>query len=302
MGSGQRWFITGPCGQLGAHISRLLTEQGIDTLGVGHRPCGGAHGQVVVADVSVPEELRRILDAYRPTHILHLAAISSPTVAERRRDDAWRLHVDTTTQLAEYAAAHESWLLFPSTDFVWDGRSTDRYSENDSPMPGTYYGRTKVAGEQAVLERDAGLVVRYSLLVGLPVCPRETTWTKFVDALTAGSPLQGCADEFRSPLSIADAAAITVALGRAGKRGVLHVAGPETLSSREIIERLASALGVTPNLTSISRLDLPGGADRPRNVAMDASTVNALFADLVPDPLSVRALTNLIATRTTSAH
>jgi len=288
--SSQRWLITGACGQLGGHVSALLKSQGAKTLGISGRPCVGDHGEVISLDAGSTDSLNSVLGEFRPTHILHLAGIAAPAPADRQRDRAWAVHVTAARHLAAFAAATGGWLLYPSTDFVWDGYADGRYRETDTTRPATFYGRSKVAGEQVTLAAGAGAVVRFSLMLGMPVCPRASTWTRVAAALTRGETIPACVDEFRTPLSFADAAAIAVELGHLRYRGLVHAAGPEVLSSYELMRRIALALGVEPALREISRLDLPGGADRPRNVAMDATALSALLPDRVPEPLSVTVL------------
>ncbi|WP_165436377.1 SDR family oxidoreductase [Amycolatopsis suaedae] len=295
MSGTQRWLVTGACGQFGAHACALLRSRGAETLGLNRTSCAGDHGEVLRTELGHPEKLDRILTRYAPTHILHLAGIASPTKADRDQVDTWTVHVAVTQRLAAFAAATGAWLLYPSTDFVWDGRRDGRYAPSDPPTPTTLYGRYKTAGERTALASGAAAVVRFPLMVGLPVCPRPTTWTRMVEAIRAGQTLPACVDEFRTPLSFVDAAAVAVELGVRRAHGLFHAAGPEVLSPHDILSRIAVALGQPPRLKEISRMDLPGGRQRPRNVAMDASALTALLPANLPQPLSVETMGKLLA-------
>jgi RmlD substrate binding domain len=96
----------------------------------------------------------------------------------------------TARNSAEFAKATGGWLLYPSSDFIWDGEAEGRYRETDIPRPRSVHGRTKLAGEQVV--GDAGLVARFSWLYGTPVCPRATTWTRWSANLSQGNELTAC--------------------------------------------------------------------------------------------------------------
>ena len=139
MTSSERWLITGACGQLGGHVSALLRDRGANTLGLSRRRCAGDHGQVLKTDVTCRDALDRILAEFEPTHIVHTAGIAAPARAQHQQAAAWQIHVAVTQHLAAFAAATGGWLLYPSTDFVWDGHAEGRYRETDSPRPGTYY-------------------------------------------------------------------------------------------------------------------------------------------------------------------
>jgi dTDP-4-dehydrorhamnose reductase len=259
-------LVTGACGQLGGHLTKALVDQGSVVLGLGRRACDGRHGKVVSVDVSNSEALDGVLKSFRPTHIVHLAGVTSPVEAERNPARAWALNADVPRRLAEYATATGGWLLYPSSDFIWDGAAEGRYRESDIPRPGSAYGRTKVAGEQAVA--DAGVVARFSLLYGVPVCPRETTWTRWINHLERGDEITTFIDEFRTPLPLAEAARLVIGLGNRRVHGLMHVAGPEVLTPQDIVRRLADSLGVTPKLRPVKRNQLPGGITRPANMAM----------------------------------
>lgn len=288
--AGERWLVTGACGQLGAHVTRRLAHEAlagdVTVVGAGRRPCSGDHGEVLAADLEDERKLARVLDDVAPTHVVHLAGITSPVAAERDPLGAWSLAVGATEQIAEHVAATGAWMLFASSDFVWDGAGRGRYLESDVPRPQTVYGRSKLAGEQAVLAAEAGAVARFSLLYGLPECPRETSWARFVRAVEAGELVPACVDEYRTPVALADAARIVVELGRLDHHGLLHVAGPDALTAHDMLTALARAAGVAPRLRPISRTTLSAEIVRPRNVAMDGGALAALLPHAAPRAIS----------------
>lgn len=213
--AGQRWLVTGPCGQLGAHVTADLHDQGADVLGLGRRRCAGAgrHGTVLPVDVERGFDLHAVLRMFRPTHIVHLAGVSSPVEAARDRRRTWAVNVGVARTLADHVTATGGWMLYPSSDFIWDGTAEVRYRESDVPRPRTLYGHSKVAGERAVLDAGAGTVVRFSLMYGVPQCPRDSTWVRIIAALQQGDEVSACVDEFRTPIGLADAARIVIELG-----------------------------------------------------------------------------------------
>ena len=220
----ERWLVTGACGQLGGHLTRLLEDEAHDrdlaVLGLGRRRCAGRHGDVVAVDVEDGAALARALDDFRPTHVVHLAGVTSPADADAEPARTWSLAVRATMQIARHVAATGAWMLCASTDFVWDGAGAGRYCESDLPCPATVYGRAKLAGELAVLSSNAGAVARLSLLYGMPVCPRASSWSHFVESTARGERLAGCSDEYRTPVALAEAARIVIELGRLRHRGL----------------------------------------------------------------------------------
>ncbi|MBM7773365.1 dTDP-4-dehydrorhamnose reductase [Actinokineospora baliensis] len=283
-----RWLVTGACGQLGAHVMEQLAHTGAAVLGVGARPCPGAHGTVLPLDLRRGDDLDAVLRRYRPTHVVHLAAVSAPGQVALDPRRGWALNTVVARRLAAYARQEDAWMLYPSSDFIWEGTARRRYREQDAPVARSAYACTKLAGERAVLEENAGVVARFSLLQGDPLCPRQTTWTRVGAALRAGREVPVCADEYRTPLALTAAARVVVGLGQRRARGLLHVAGPEVLTPRDLVARVAEGIGVVPRLRVISRRDLPGGAERPANMAMSGALLAARWPELAPGPLRVR--------------
>lgn len=219
---------------------------------------------------------------FRPTHIVHLAGVSSPAEAALDRHRTWAVNVGVARILADYVAATGGWMLYPSSDFIWDGTAEVRYSEEDVPEPCTVYGHSKVAGERAVLDAGAGAVARFSLMYGMPRCPRDSTWVRIMAALQRGDEVSVCIDEFRTPVGFADAARIVIELGDRQFRGLFHVAGPEVLTPKDMVTRLANSLGVPARMREISRRDLPNGVIRPRNMTMESRVLSAIAPELLP--------------------
>lgn len=288
-GQRARWLVTGGCGQLGAHVVGLLrSRSGGSRLGeTVHAVCTGSHPGECVSDEAVnlliPGAPAALLGRARPTHVLHLAGIASPAVAQQQAADAWRLHYVVTAELARYVADTQGWLGFPSTDFIFDGTSARPYRESDRAAPVNLYGRTKHAGEGAVLREDAGAVVRLSLLYGRSPNGRPNAVARLLDNLSRGETVDTVIDELRTPLAFADAAAILVRLGARTHRGLLHLAGPDAVTPQELLHALARSAGVPLRTRPISRTELP--VIRPRNVSLDATLLRRLLPDLAPGPI-----------------
>jgi dTDP-4-dehydrorhamnose reductase len=280
-----RWLVTGACGQLGAYVMTRLARDRADVFGVSRRPCSGSHGPLLVSDLSEPSAVVSVLKWYRPNRIVHLATVSSPAAAHLDTARARRLELGVTSQLADYVAATGGWLLYGSSDYVWGGRLEGRRTEGERPSPTTEYGAMKLAGEDLVRARGCGAVARFSLMYGLPLCPRPTTWNRLVNALKAGEPVPAYVDEFRTPLALRDAADVVVELGWAQHRGLVQLAGPHVLSPHSMFGEIAAELGLEPNLIATGRNQHNDLLSRPRNVSQDDSLIRPLLQHSRIEPI-----------------
>lgn len=248
-----------------------------EVLGVSRTSCAGLHGDVVATDLTDAPATAALLDEVRPTHIVHLASIASPARAEVERGLARALDVELTRHLAGWTAGAGSWMLLTSTDYVWSGEDAGRRDEDHRPRPRTHYGRCKVAAERAVIAQRAGTVLRCPLLVGAAACSRRTTtWHALGRRMVAGQEITAPEGERRTPARLVDAARAIVDLGRLRHRGVLHLAGPEELTTLRLLRRLARALDVDAAIGE-GALALPGGRERPKHLAMEGARLHELL-------------------------
>jgi dTDP-4-dehydrorhamnose reductase len=112
----------------------------------------GGHGET--ADLSIPASLPALLDRVRPEVIVNAAAYTAVDRAEQEEALATRVNGEAVGALGRWAAAHGALLIHYSTDYVFDGSQSQPYAVNAPTGPLGAYGRSKLAGEQAL--RDSG--------------------------------------------------------------------------------------------------------------------------------------------------
>jgi len=126
----------------------------------------GGHGET--ADLSIPESLPVLLDRVRPEVIVNAAAYTAVDRAEQEEALATRVNGEAVGALGRWAAAHGALVIHYSTDYVFDGSQSQPYAVDAPTGPLGAYGRSKLAGEQAVFQilPETGFVVRTAWLYG----------------------------------------------------------------------------------------------------------------------------------------
>jgi len=290
----ERWLVTGASGQLGGHVVRQLATEGLADRVLalaGRGNVGTADVNAQHIDVRDEAALRACVAAYRPTIILHLAAMTAVAEAYARPTEAERVNTHATGVLVDAAERCGARLVFSSTDMVFDGEAAP-YREDDPPNPLNQYGRTKAAAERLVLIGGNTLVVRLPLMYGLPVTPRATTCAQQLAALERREPLRLFVDEFRTPASLRDGARAVIGLARSERPGLLHVAGPQRLSRYQLAQAFARALRIdNPRLEPVSRSSVASPERRPADLSLDDTAFRHEFQELAPGPISREALT-----------
>jgi dTDP-4-dehydrorhamnose reductase len=157
-------------------------------------------------------------------------------------------------------------LVHVSTDFVFDGLSSEPYAEDAPTNPLSVYGRTKLDGERALLGHPRAKVVRTAWLYGDGKCFPLT----MLNAYRAGRSLRVVADQRGNPTYVPDLARVLVDLvDRAAPAGVYHAVGPETTTWHDFaIRAIRAATGETPDIAPVTTAEYPTPAVRPRNSAL----------------------------------
>jgi len=149
-------LLTGKNGQVGRELARALAALG-DLVALGRQE----------ADFSDLTALETAVRRVAPDIIVNAAAYTAVDAAETDRSTAFQVNAEAVDVLARLAAQRSAWLVHYSTEYVFDGRSADPYRENDATAPLSVYGKSKLAGEEAV--RRSGcrhLLLRTSWVYG----------------------------------------------------------------------------------------------------------------------------------------
>ncbi len=209
--SGTRILVLGAGGRLGA---ALVREWGGPARGV-----EGLDRQAL--DFSDLEAVRRTVSEREFDVVANCAALTDVDRCEREPELGFLVNSRAVSVLAAVCAAKGARLLHVSTDYVFDGEKREPYVEEDEARPVSEYGRSKLAGEEAVLAASGqNLVVRVSWVFG-PDRP------SFVDGILRkareGGELSAVADKFAAPTYTLDAARGMRALIEGGASGLVHL-------------------------------------------------------------------------------
>lgn len=202
------WLVTGADGMLARDLLPRLEQAGIHTVAVGRSGL----------DITDPDTVRMVLRAHRPALVVNCAAWTGVDEAEEKEAEAHAVNGTGPRLLAEECDALRATLLHVSTDYVFAGDATRPYPEDAPPAPRTAYGRSKLAGERAVLETlpHTGHVVRTAWLFG----EHGRSFVRTMTRLAAGTgPVDVVDDQHGQPTWTGDLADRLVLLGRAALAG-----------------------------------------------------------------------------------
>ncbi|HWU84258.1 MAG TPA: dTDP-4-dehydrorhamnose reductase [Rhodocyclaceae bacterium] len=197
----ERILLTGKRGQLGTELQRSLASLG-ELVAVDHAEL----------DLADAEAIRKTVREVRPRLIVNAGAYTAVDKAESEPDLAAAVNAVASGVLGEEAARCGAWVIHYSTDYVFDGRAEHPYREDDAPHPLSSYGRSKLAGEQALQTALAQhLILRTSWVLG----PHGANFARTMLRLAAErDSLKVVADQWGAPTSAILLADLTAQLVR----------------------------------------------------------------------------------------
>jgi dTDP-4-dehydrorhamnose reductase len=223
--------------------------------------------------------VRREFEKDKPQLVIHCAAMSVVSEAQKNRAPARRVNVEVTRLLAELAA--EIQFVFFSTDLVFDGRKGN-YIEIDTPNPLHIYGETKIAAEEIVLKNPRHIVIRTSLNGGVSRASNRGFNEQLRLALQTGQGMTLFTDEFRSPIPAVETARAVWELAGKNCAGIFHVAGAGRLSRWQIGQLLLKRWPeIKTKIESGSAKDFPG-PPRALDTSLDISKVQNFLSKPLP--------------------
>ena len=118
-------------------------------------------------DVTSAEAVARAVERERPGAVINCAAYTNVDAAEHERERAMRVNAEGARNVAAAAARADARVLYPSTDYVFDGKKGEPYVESDEPAPISSYGASKLAGEvETAATNPRHYILRSSWLFG----------------------------------------------------------------------------------------------------------------------------------------
>lgn len=276
-----RILITGSNGLLGQKLVAQLLLKGIDfmasSLGVNrNNDCPEENYRTM--DICNRDEIAEVFKEFKPTHVIHTAAMTNVDACELNPQECQSLNVDSVQLLANQCLASNCHFQLLSTDFVFDG-SKGNYQEEDAPNPLSIYGHSKLQAEEIIKDLPflQFSIVRTIIVYGTGNQLSRSNIIKWAkEALHEGKELSIIDDQFRAPTWADDLAWACIRICELNENGIFHVSGPETMSIYEIVERIAKHYQLSMDKvkrTTSSSLSQP--AVRPSRTGFNLSKANS---------------------------
>jgi len=255
-----KYLITGKNGQLAQAFIKRFEERSIDFSAPDESQLDITN-QKIVADV---------VATLKPDVIINCAAYNLVDKAEQDKDTVFAVNATGPKNLAQAAASQKAILVHFGSDYVFDGlKENGLYLESDPVNPLNEYGKSKLAGENFVLEElDRCLVLRLSWVFG---AGKQNFIYKLIEWSKSSEYLKIACDEFSAPTYTGSVVDITLNALEQGMTGRYHMTNSGFCSRYEWAKLILSTIGVNKFIRPVTMdtFDLP--AKRPKFSAMSNS-------------------------------
>jgi len=241
----KRILITGAYGFIGRHLSNYLTIGNQTTKTYHHDITSVAENICPRLDVTLRARVFESLEKSKPQVVVHLAGIKDVGWCQRNPDLAHKINVEGTINVADAARAVDAFVIYLSSNYVFDG-SRGNYLPEDATNPATAYGHTKQKAEKTLRESGTRHVILRSADVYSLRRPMGPMFEAAQDKLERHEIIKAFTNVFHTPTGIDDVVGSIGWFCKSELEGVFHLAGPESMSQYDLLRKFAARAGLDP--------------------------------------------------------
>jgi dTDP-4-dehydrorhamnose reductase len=263
-------LITGANGLLGQHLVQELLHQQFSVVATSKGPNRlpfdeSANFKYRSLDITDELTIEQVMEEEKPEVVVHSAAMTQVDECEKNPELCEKVNVYGTTQLLVDAEANSKYIIYLSTDFVFDGLN-GLYREDDDLRPINFYGFTKMQAEAIMHTSEIPwAIVRTCLVYGNPLQGTRSNIVNWVrENLQEGKPIKVVSDQLRTPTYVGDLAKGIVSMIRKKATGIFHISGKEQLTPHQMALRTADHFSLDKSLiTEVTADTFTQPAKRP---------------------------------------
>jgi dTDP-4-dehydrorhamnose reductase len=268
--------ITGGSGTLGSSASLILAEEFEVIATYATNPVKIEGCKTVQLDITDKSSVTKLLKTLMPDVLIHAAAFTNPNLCEISKELAWTVNVQGTRNIAEVCSEIDAKMIYVSSNYIFDGKQGN-YDEYDIPNPVSFYGATKLKGENAVKIFDLNYTIVRTTPYGWSIVqdkPNFATWS--INKLKNKEIIFALTDQYNSPILTTDCAKTLGVIIEKDAKGIYNIAGPERINRYDFTKKLAKIFGLNDHFIEPLTCEqiLKKGFDkakRPRDTSLNIS-------------------------------
>lgn len=270
-------LVTGANGQLGSEIKRISVHHEDN-----HK---FFFTDVAELDITDPEAIDRFIKENNIRYIINCAAYTAVDKAEDDIDLCYKINRDAVNNLGVAAANNKAKVIHVSTDYVYDGTASKPYVETDTVNPQSVYGKSKLAGENALMQTcPDSIIIRTAWLYSIYGNNFVKTMIKYGQER---DELNVVADQTGTPTNAADLAQAIIQILNFSEQnefqpGIYHYSNEGVTTWYDFTLAIHKDAGITCNVNPITTDQYPTKATRPKYSVLDKTKIKTVFNIFIP--------------------
>ena len=230
-------------------------------------------------DLTNKEKTEEIITKIKPDLVIHCAALTNVDFCEDNEEICNKVNVDATRYLAEICKKLNIVLVYISTDFVFDGEKGN-YTEDDAPNPQGIYAKSKLLGEQAVINSGVKYIIPRTSIYGWNIQKKESLVEWIINANKNKKELNIITDQYFNPIFTNNLAQAVFELYENNIFGLFNIVGSEKLSKYDFAIKTAEVFNLNKELINKTTLDkIPFKSKRPRDASLSIEKVKKILKE-----------------------
>ena len=296
-----KFLVTGSAGLVGQQVVKDLSKS--HEVFSCYNKSKSEYGNAVKMDLLNHEMISNVLLETEPDVVIHLGAMTGVDLCEKEESMAFDINTKATQTIAQQCSISNIFLVYVSTDYVFDG-NVGMYKENDATNPLGFYGKSKLLGEESIQNFSSDwCIARTSTPFGLhPTKQSFPIWV--IENLQRHKQIDVLSDQFTSPTYVPNLSKMLIEISERHLDGMFHVAGATKISRYEMARMVSDKLNLDEKLLrDVSINELKWEAQRPKDSSLNISKANSVLnekpqkinqsLDLFIDEIMTKSNTNL---------
>ena len=268
-------LVTGSAGLVGRQVVKDLSNS--HQVFSCYNESKPEYGDSVKMDLKNHKMISSVLTEKKPEIVIHLGAMTGVDLCEKERTSASEINTKATEIIAKECSKLNSFLVYVSTDYVFDG-NLGMYKEDNVTNPLGFYGESKLEGEKVVQNFSTNwCIARTSTPFGLhPTKKSFPMWV--IENLQKQKQIDILIDQFTSPTYIPNLSRMLIEISERRITGVIHAAGASKISRYQMASMVSDKLNLDGTLLKqISINKMKWVARRPKDSSLDVSRASSIL-------------------------
>ena len=269
-------LVTGSAGLIGTQIVKDLLDNHKQVYSC-YNKTKPELGIITHLDLTKKDDIVNTMNRIKPDVVIHLGAMTDVELCETETELAKKINTDATEILALESEKYNTFFMYMSTDYVFDGK-VGMKKENDEPNPINFYGKSKLDGERVFKKiTTPNVIVRTSTPFGIH--SKKISFPIWVKKnLELKKEISVVVNQYTSPSYVPNISKMIIEIMERKITGIIHLAGATKISRYDFAVQISKIINANKQFLKLTKMDqMDWKAQRPADSSLSVSKANKIL-------------------------